>query len=172
MAGHLTRAAVLVAAVGALLAGCAMRPGATSPDTSAAGHCPPVRPGSGHAAVDYVDFVQAHGMSYLTTPYLAGKTGTNTVTGREVGGVQFRVRCSLGTLNDLTHASPPAPRNHDAAFLRPGTPVHAVRGWSPLCRLVARHDGGWHVYLAQRGDTKVATAKDCALHRPSAAARR
>ncbi|WP_411285602.1 hypothetical protein, partial [Lapillicoccus sp.] len=81
----------------------------------------------------------------------------------EVGAVQLRVRCSLNELNDRTHQMPPPARDGDAGFLPAGTPVHAVNGWSPLCRLAARLDGSWHVYLALDERATTAEPRPCAV---------
>lgn len=156
-----TATATLIATTAAgLLTGCGVIAAATAPDTSRAGDCPPVSSGSGNAAVDYVDFVRAH-----DTMYLASFGGRPRLTAKDVGPVQFRVRCALSTLNDLTHKSPAPARNHDAAFLPPGTKVHAVKGWPVACRLTARHDGSWHLYVAQRTGGTV-TPMPCPMHPP------
>jgi hypothetical protein len=109
-------------------------------------------------AIDYIDFVQAFGRQYA-----AGLGGHEVeATRKDVGRVVLHVRCSLSRLNDRTHQAPTHTRNGDAGFLTPGTPVHAMRGWSPRCRLVAKHDGQLHVYLAQKPGGRVATPRPCA----------
>lgn len=113
----------------------------------------------GRTIVDYADFVQAHG-----TTYIAGLRGRRTVSSDDLGDVQFRVRCSLSELNEQTHRIPHAVRDRDAAFLAHRTPVYAIHGWSPTCRLAAKHDGQWHVYLAYGPGPDGIVAKKCALH--------
>jgi hypothetical protein len=61
----------------------------------------------------------------------------------------------------------PLPRDGDAAFLTPGTPVYAIHGWPPRCRLAATHDGRLYVYLAQLPEASIATTAGCALRNAS-----
>lgn len=103
--------------------------------------CPtltPKKPGEG-VSVDYGDFVQAHGTSYVDDYRLR-------VNDTDKGPLQFRVRCALGHLNDVTHLASPAARDGDAAFLPAGTPVYAVKGFSTACRLMATNTDAWVVY--------------------------
>jgi hypothetical protein len=95
-------------------------------------------------AVDYVDFVQAHSVSFL-----ADQDRTVVVTAADTGPVQFTVRCSLGRLNDLTHQQPPPARDGDAGQLGAGTLVYAQKGWPPSCRLIAQTADGWQIYQAR-----------------------
>ena len=37
-------------------------------------------------------------------------------------------------------------REGEAAYLKPGAPLHAVEGYDPSFRLAARRDGGWALY--------------------------
>jgi hypothetical protein len=127
--------------------------------------CAPLATASGgRAIVDYVDFVQANDKSYLLG------TPVTTVGDSDLGTEQFRIRCSLSAFNDRTHQLPPAARNGDAAFLPVGTPVFAVKGWSPQCRLAARRRGAWSIYLAQQPNATTATIDPCALAVPAAGA--
>src|SRR5947208_11863860 len=70
---------------------------ATTPSPAAA-DCPPTT-GQGHAAVDYVDFVQAFGRQYV-----AGLPGGRRarISRADLGRVVLRSRCSLSALNDRT----------------------------------------------------------------------
>jgi len=138
-----------------------------SPSTSASvlppgGDCPTTVTSKGGATmIDYVDFVQANGRMYI-----AGlQTPVAPLPRADLAGVVLRVRCSLQQLNDATHQPTPPPRDGDAAFLSAGTPVFAIRGWSPQCRLAAERGGRLEVYLAYRPGGKVATPEPCALHR-------
>ena len=161
---------VLVGAAMALLGGCGATNGVggvivtqrpTAAATADASGCPDVSETPGSAvAVDYVDFVQANGRQYVAD--LGG--ARLTVGAGGVGAVQFLVRCSLSELNDRTHQMPPDPRDGDAASLPAGTPVHAVNGWSPLCRLTAEHDGSWRVYLALDEAATTARPRLCAVN--------
>jgi hypothetical protein len=103
--------------------------------------CPqltPKKPGEG-VAVDYGDFVHAAGLSYVNDYRLR-------VNDTDKGALQFRVRCALGHLNDVTHLEPPPARDGDAAYLPAGTPVYAVIGYSTSCRLMALETDGWFVF--------------------------
>lgn len=174
-----TAAGALLLAV-AVLTGCGQPPGGGASGETAGGRagasgtgaggsadgCPPVEPGRGGAAVmvDYVDFVQAHGRQYVAglgasdATVSAATVSAATLSADEVGPVQFRVRCSLRELNSRADQMPPPARDGDAGLLPAGTPVHEVRGWSPLCRLAAQRDGVWRVYLAVDSSTATATA--------------
>ncbi len=155
--------AVAAAVVGAavVLSGCAQPVGPTgAPAPKAAGStaartpigsgsllsdCPAVhRPAAGGAVmVDYVDFFQMGGQQYIS-----GLGAGTIVASTKIGPEMFQVRCSFRQLNDATRAPTGAPRDGDSAFLTAGTPVYAVRGWPPRCRLAAIHDGQLHLYLA------------------------
>ena len=133
----------------------------TTVSTTVSPGCPDVSETQGSAvAVTYVDFVQANGRQYVAD--LGG--ARLTVGAADLGAVQFLVRCSLSELNERTHQMPPDPRDGDAASLPAGTPVHAVNGWSPLCRLTAEHDGSWRVYLALDEAATPAQPKPCAVN--------
>jgi hypothetical protein len=133
---------------------------ATRPATTPPG-CPTfVHPdGGGHATVDYIDFLQAHGRQYI-----AGLGPPARVTPSELGTQELTVGCSYAAVNDATGQVPQGPmRDGDAGYLTPGTPVFAIKGWPPTCRLAAKLHGELHVYLAYLPDTAVATVDPCAL---------
>jgi hypothetical protein len=169
------RASVVVAAAGAmaLVVGCAgderpvalRHPATTTPDssagTTAVDDCPSTLAGKGggYAAVDYVDFVQANGHNYI-----AGLHPVAPIRASDLGSRVLTVRCSFSQLNDRTKRMTPKPRDGDAAFLTPGTPVYSVNGWPATCRLAAREGGQLRVFLAYRSGGTVATPEDCALH--------
>jgi hypothetical protein len=115
--------------------------------------------------VDYVDFLQAN-----DTEYIADLMTHLAVSTAQIGPVQLRVRCSFSELNAATQRMTPQAENGDAGFLTAGTEVHAIMGWSPLCRLAAQRDGKWHVYLAYAESATQATPKPCALQPTSTAA--
>ena len=122
--------------------------------------CPPLKKASGFVTIDYVDFVRYDGRDYISGLDDASRHPVSaSLLGREL----FRVRCSLAALNDRTGKQPAERRDGDAAFVPAGTPVYTVRGWSPRCRLAARHDGRLYLYLAYRNGGQRATPVDCAL---------
>lgn len=124
--------------------------------------CPHVSSGgNGFAAVDYVDFVQAFGHNYLAD--YAGHIVR--ATHADLGQVVLRSKCSFSALNDRTHKDPGKAHDGDTAFLPPGTPIYAVKGWPQECRLAAEHDGRIHVYLAMDDRAATAKARACAVTR-------
>jgi hypothetical protein len=123
--------------------------------------CPKVAGGNGYAAVDYVDFVQALGHNYVAD--LAGHRVR--ATRAELAQVVLRSRCSFSALNDRTQKDPGKARDGDTAFLPPGTPIYALKGWSQECRLAAEHDGRVHVYLAMDDRSATAQPRACARKR-------
>jgi hypothetical protein len=155
------RIGAVVAAL-ALVAGCASAAGTT---TAVAGgppkeNCPPTKGGSGYAAVDYIDFIQAFDHQYDAwfdpKPVRVRKS--------QLGRIVLRSTCSLSAVNDRTHKVPGEPREGNTAFLPVGTPIYAIDGWSPRCRLAARSAGQLRAYFAMRNDTRHAKARACALH--------
>lgn len=166
MAVTLPRALVFALGLAAAVAGCGTaRPGPAGPGPSPVRHsaatpaCPkgsPLPPGEGNA-VDYVDFFEYHSRFYLVAP--AGNTGPVSL-----GSVVTRVRCTLTTASD--RRQPPPVVDGTAAFLPAGTPVYAVAGYSPRCRLAAYLGGRLHVYLAQRRGVRLPTPLPCATATP------
>jgi len=155
-----------------LLTGCAggvheARTPATQPSSATPIHrvdaesCPKVPSGGGYAAVDYVDFVQALGNNYVAD--LGGHS--IRATRADLAQVVLHSQCSFSALNDRTHKDPGKARDGDTAFLPPGTPIYALKGWSQACRLAAEHDGRVHVYLAMDDRAATAKARACALRR-------
>ena len=63
--------------------------------------------------------------------------------------IVMRSRCSFREFNDRTGQMTPMPADGDTGYLWAGTPVYAIRGWSPACRFAAQHDGEFRVYLAR-----------------------
>ena len=141
-----------------------VRPSNTPPAQRVdAASCPKVAAGKSNsfAAVDYVDFVQAFGHDYVADLMGHGVRATHA----DLGQIVLRSRCSFSALNDRTGKDPGKARDGDTAFLPPGTPVYALKGWSPECRLAAEHDGRVHVYLAMDDRSVEAKARACALKR-------
>ncbi len=135
------------------------QPAATA--TAGSEDCPDVRSRPGEVvSVDYADFVQANGIQYLVAESLGG---TSAPVAALVGPVQFRVRCSFSELNERTQQMPAAPRNGDAGALPAGTPVYAVNGLTPLCRLAAQRNGSWLLYLATAEHSATAQPRPCAV---------
>ena len=121
--------------------------------------CPPLKKTRGFVAIDYVDFVRYDGRDYLSG---LDDASHHPVSVSQLGRELFRVRCSLAALNDRTGKQPVERRDGDAAFVPAGTPVYTVRGWSPRCRLAARHNGRLYLYLAYRNGGERAVPVRCA----------
>jgi hypothetical protein len=115
-------------------------------------------------AVDYVDFIQVDGRTYIAN--LSRQAGS--VSRADLGRTVLVSRCAFSRLNDRTGQAPAETRDGDTGFLLPGTPVQKIRGWSVSCRLAAAHDGRLNVYLAYRDGDDVARPRPCALRRPGA----
>jgi hypothetical protein len=125
--------------------------------------CPPVGHTESHAAIDYVDFLQAFGEQYVAG--LAARP--LRVRRAQLGGVVLRSRCSLSKLNDRTQQVPGPSRDGDTAFLAPGTPIYAVKGWSTRCRLAAPSAAAGRLvaYLAVQPNARHASPRRCARRR-------
>jgi hypothetical protein len=117
--------------------------------------------GTGSAAIDYVDFIQAFGQQYVAG--LGSRPGR--VDRSDLGRVVLRSRCSFSALNDRTHKNPGEPRAGDTGFLAPGTAIYAIDGWSTRCRLAARSPAGLVAYLALDANARHAKPRPCALER-------
>ena len=106
--------------------------------------------------VDWVDFVQLHGVQYI-----AGMDGpVPPVSTAVLGPIVGRVQCQLSVLT--FHRPPGAAVDGDAAFLAVGTQVRAIAGFEPACRVAARIDGQYRVYLAHHDAGGVSKAVPCA----------
>jgi hypothetical protein len=131
------------AAVIAALAGCGSQvqagPGDLVPTHPA---CPEgsAYPAGTAAAVDYTDSILHDSVHYEYLPAVP-------VTAAQIGSVVTRIRCSMATYPD-THAPPSHWADDTAAALSAGTPVYAVKGFSPRCRLAAYLDGHPRTYVA------------------------
>jgi hypothetical protein len=101
-------------------------------------------PGSGQrctAQIDWVDFVQVG-----STQYLAGTRTAPTLQESDLGPVVATVKYRLsGNVCDPNYR----PKDGDAAFLDPGTPIYQVRGYQISQLLAAQHEGRILAYMAQ-----------------------
>ena len=146
------------AAVIAALAGCgsqvqisAAHPSPTRPACPEGSAYPPGTAGE----VDYIDTIWHDSVSYDYLPSVRTTTS-------QIGSVVTRIQCSMATYPD-THAPPSRLADNTATALSAGTPVHAVRGFSPRCRLAAYVAGQPRTYVAvnntQHGPVPRACAK-------------
>ena len=143
------RVCAMSAAVVAVLAGGgsqAARVGAGDPAPTRAA-CPEgsAYPPGTHGEVDYTDSIWYDSVSYAYLPSVR-------IMASQIGSVVTRIRCSMATYPD-THAPPSHWADDTATGLPAGTPVHAVKGFSPRCRLAVYVTGRPRTYVAVN-DTK------------------
>jgi hypothetical protein len=104
---------------------------------------------------DYIDSILHDSVNYEYLP-------TVRVTAGQVGPVVTRIQCSMSTYPD-SHAPPAHWANDTAAALPAGTPVHAIKGFSPHCRLAVSFAGHLRTYVAikstKHGPRPLACAK-------------
>lgn len=115
------------------------------PTTLPAGTCP--GPGTGGAAIDYVDFVVHAGRMYTSTT-----TGpADAVPEAKVGPLVRTVSCRIAD----TRVSPEFRyRDGDASYLAAGTELHRVAGYRETFRLTARDEGGaWRLFEVSTDDS-------------------
>jgi hypothetical protein len=112
--------------------------------------CPAVSPwpASKSPYSNYADFLVHDHVVYASYGVL--RSPPPVATPLAVGPLVMRIRCRLATLLSTGEVGDPAQVEGAAAYLPVGTPVHAVRGFDPACRLVSIVDGRTTLYLAQR----------------------
>ncbi len=158
---HLARAVVVIAA--AALSGCAQQvwapPAVPSSTTTSIPGCPPVevRPGR-YVNIDFTDFVVHNGVNYAARPEESA-----ALTQGQVGPELFRVICTFSTLNQITQSELPDPTEDSAGFIPAGSPVFRMKGWPEACRLAAKYDGRWVVYVATIDTPQASTFNECGL---------
>jgi hypothetical protein len=97
--------------------------------------------GCGNVAIDWVDFIQVG-----STQYVAGLDSAPAVTDADLGPVFAHTSFKLeGNVCDPHYQ----PKDGDAAFLEPGTPIYAVTGQPTSKLLAARRDGHVIAYRAR-----------------------
>lgn len=126
-----------------LVAGCS-----SGSDDSASGGA---AAGSGEAAtvIDWVDFIQFNGVSYLRLPEQA----SSSLDAGDLGDPFTEV---LFTLSGVVTDPGYRPNDGDAAFLEVGTIVYRLSDYAISFRLAVRQDGGVRVYEA---DTNAAATR-------------
>ncbi|HVD48183.1 MAG TPA: hypothetical protein VNG70_12955 [Candidatus Limnocylindria bacterium] len=90
--------------------------------------------------IDWVNFVQVG-----STQYVFGTVSTNEVQDSDLGPVYAKVKFRVNHNICDPHYRP---KDGDAAFLEPGTPIYEVRGRSPGEELAARFNGSLVIYRA------------------------
>lgn len=107
---------------------------------------------SGHTLIDYVNFVKWGGRTYLQ-PWQSGRRLTES----DLGVVQFKVQHEI---SESGQGPGYQPVDGDAAYLRPGTEVFAVRGYSPTFRLAAWQQPGQLVLFEVSDDPRAKAGRD------------
>ena len=154
----MVRMCAVSAAVIAALAGCGSQvqigAGHPTPTHRACPEGSAYPPGTA-GEVDYTDTIWHDSVSYDYFPSVRTTTS-------QIGSVVTRIQCSMATYPD-THAPPSRLADNTATALSAGTPVHAVKGFSPRCRLAAYVAGHPRTYVAvnntQHGPVPRACAK-------------
>ena len=97
--------------------------------------------GCSNVQIDWVDFIQLG-----SNQYLAGMGAPTTVQESDLGPVVARVKFKVaGNVCDPSYK----PKDGDAAFLEPGTPIYQVSG-EPAAKVVAARRNGQIIgYLAK-----------------------
>jgi hypothetical protein len=97
--------------------------------------------GCSNVQIDWVDFIQVG-----TTLYLAGVGAPTTIQENDLGPVVAHVKFKVaGNVCDPSYK----PKDGDAAFLEPGTPIHQVNSQPMSKVLAARRNGVIIGYLAK-----------------------
>ena len=137
------RTALLLAAVAALLGGCAMTeysdPGVVAVTADGRG-CPHESlPDGQGVAIDWVPLVVVDGVQYQEA--MPQATVAATATGRSMGEVRCRI---------AEQVFDPAYRlqDGDATYLAVGTRLRETRGYDAALRIAAETDAGWVLYEA------------------------
>ena len=153
----MVRMCAVSAAVIAALAGCGSQvqvggghPTPTHPACPEGSAYPPGTAGE----VDYIDTIWHGSVSYDYFPSVRTTTA-------QIGSVVIRIRCSMATYPD-THAPPSRFADDTATALSAGTPVHAVKGFSPRCRLTAYVAGHPRTYVAVNNTPHGPVPRACA----------
>jgi hypothetical protein len=94
--------------------------------------CPRSVAGGG-SLIDWVNFVRLNGIQYVAPPSISSSLQPN-----QLGPVVATVHCRMeGSVLDPGYR----PKDGDAGFLNPGTPLYAVKAYKPSFRLAAWQDG-------------------------------
>lgn len=133
-------------------AGCGRTSGMpTSQQAAGDDDCPATSSGTAH--VDWVPFVRHEGRMYVEETVPVDGPGLEA---DRLGERLGEVRCRIG---DVVHDPAYQPQDGDAAYLDPGTPLHAVEGFDPAFRLAA-DDGRTPTLFEADDPPDAATGRD------------
>jgi hypothetical protein len=130
----------------------------SGPSPTAAAACHYV---TGNAIYEYVDFVKVGG---VTLTHGFGAEPYPAVHPENLGGIVGTVHCRLADTDGRARTDNLA--DGTSSFLAIGTPLYAVKGYDPACRVAARMDGKLQAYLALDDKATVALAEPCAVGPP------
>ena len=95
---------------------------------------------------DYIDFVKANGIEYISVDYFGGGAGVGrALVEADLGPEHFRVKQMLSRESkgpDYRTA------DGDSAFVPAGDPMYSLKGYATTFRLAARRDGKLVLYEA------------------------
>jgi hypothetical protein len=103
-------------------------------------------------AIDWVDFVKFNGIMYMAN--IDSRTSTQLAAadlGPQFATVKFTVE---GNVSDTNYH----PKDGDAAFLEPGTPIYTVKGYAPTFLLAAYRNNQIIRYVVDRNPSAAAGA--------------
>lgn len=98
-------------------------------------------PSSSTTQIDWVNFVQFGGITYLANSLPVGRPLQTSDLGPEFAKVTFKLE---GNVHDPAYRA----KDGDAAFLDAGTIVYTMKGYAPAFRLVAHSNSGLVLFEA------------------------
>ena len=104
-------------------------------------------PGCSNVQIEWVDFIQVG-----STQFVVGPGTPTSLQESDLGPVVAHVKSKVaGNVCDPNYH----PKDGDAAFLDPGTPIYQVKGQPTSAMLAARHDGHILAYAAKSPSYRV-----------------
>lgn len=127
--------------------------------------CPPTEPHPNglHIDVDYVPFIVLRGQDFISR-----LTEVPPLSRRDLGDQVATVSCRIADLTEDSRIGvvgrfPDDYLDGNAAYLEVGTPIYAVDGFDPSCRVAVIEDGEVVPYLAQHEVERHSVPLDCAI---------
>jgi len=134
--------------------------------TTPAAGCPPTKPypDGKRVDIDYVPFIQLGSQQFI-----AQLDGVGPLARSDLREQVATVTCRIA---DLTESGREGVAggflDGNAAYLAAGTPLYAVAGYDPACRVAAIQDGVIDVYLAHHEVNDHSVPTECALKKDAA----
>jgi len=107
---------------------------------------------SGTAQVDWVNFINFKGITYVGDPLNQGRALQESDLGPQFAKVTFKVSGNITTIGYQA-------RDGDAAFLNAGTQVYTVKGYQPTFRLAAHGTNDHNRLVLFEADTNPSAKK-------------